>query len=237
MTISVSRGGIEIGEWPKEEVVRRYKSGDLSAADFYWHEGMEDWEPLRSLIKPPQPNAPTAIPVAQGVQAEESLSESDEEVSNTDEYFDMPVKVKVSLADRIAYGLPQLKIGRIAFLGWMAAWLVLFVAWNLLFNYAEADDSNFAFKLYMEVFLVALPSCVSYLFILALRLRSMGYPGWYALIGLMPLFNVLLILACLFMRPREKLKISRWKTAFMAFLAVWSVASVYFSWLVYNHEH
>jgi hypothetical protein len=53
--ISISRDGVEIGEWTEEEVRSLYKDGELIATDCYWKEGMSEWKELGTFIKPPLP--------------------------------------------------------------------------------------------------------------------------------------------------------------------------------------
>ncbi len=55
MNISISRNGVEIGEWTEDEVRALYKDGRLVATDHYWREGMSAWAILTGLIKPPPP--------------------------------------------------------------------------------------------------------------------------------------------------------------------------------------
>jgi hypothetical protein len=64
MKISISRDGVEIGEWTEEEVRVFYSEGRLAAKDHYWKEGMTEWAPLAGFIKPPPPfPVPHAIAV------------------------------------------------------------------------------------------------------------------------------------------------------------------------------
>lgn len=58
MNISISRDGVEIGEWTEEEVRALYKDGRLVATDFYWREGMSAWKELQTFVKPPPPAPP-----------------------------------------------------------------------------------------------------------------------------------------------------------------------------------
>jgi len=55
MKISISRDGVEIGEWPENDVRTFYREGSLLGTDYYWREGMEEWKPLLDLVKPPPP--------------------------------------------------------------------------------------------------------------------------------------------------------------------------------------
>ena len=55
MTISISRDGLEIGEWPENEIREFYHEGRLVDTDLFWKEGMTEWAPLSQLIRPPPP--------------------------------------------------------------------------------------------------------------------------------------------------------------------------------------
>ena len=52
MNISICRNGVEIGEWPEEQVHALYKEGQLQPTDFYWKEGMTEWVELFTMMKP-----------------------------------------------------------------------------------------------------------------------------------------------------------------------------------------
>jgi hypothetical protein len=60
MLISIARGDQEIGEWPEEQVRAFYRDGQLLGTDYYWHEGMMAWQPLRDLMKPALPSVSAA---------------------------------------------------------------------------------------------------------------------------------------------------------------------------------
>jgi hypothetical protein len=57
MTVSISRDGVELGEWPEEEIRLYFKEGRLLPTDHYWKEGMTEWSTLDKFIKPPPPAA------------------------------------------------------------------------------------------------------------------------------------------------------------------------------------
>jgi hypothetical protein len=59
--ISIVRDGAEIGDWPEDQVRDHFQNGQLVSTDLYWHEGMAEWKPLRDLVKPPLPAAPSAL--------------------------------------------------------------------------------------------------------------------------------------------------------------------------------
>ena len=75
MQIYIAREGVEIGEWPREQVNELARAGELQPSDHYWHEGMVDWLTLGELLGPedwkPLPPVPfyrhrLAVPVAIG---------------------------------------------------------------------------------------------------------------------------------------------------------------------------
>jgi hypothetical protein len=55
MNVSISRDGVELGEWSEEQVRASYKEGHLLPTDHYWKEGMTEWAELSKMIKPPPP--------------------------------------------------------------------------------------------------------------------------------------------------------------------------------------
>jgi type II secretion system protein G len=57
MNLSISRDGVEIGEWTEEEVRTLYSQGQLLPTDYYWKEGMAEWKELGTILKPPPPPA------------------------------------------------------------------------------------------------------------------------------------------------------------------------------------
>ena len=63
MNLSISRDGVEIGEWMDEDVRVLYSEGQLLPTDYYWTEGMAEWKELRTLIKPPPPQS-AVVPFA-----------------------------------------------------------------------------------------------------------------------------------------------------------------------------
>ena len=72
MLISIARDGQEIGEWTDDQVRALSQDGQLLGTDYYWHEGMPAWLPLRSLLKPTPPaegagggSAPPGVPPVQ----------------------------------------------------------------------------------------------------------------------------------------------------------------------------
>jgi GYF domain 2 len=62
MNLSISRDGVEIGEWTEEQVRAFYKDGQLLPTDHYWREGMTEWAELSRMIKPPPPSAIKSLP-------------------------------------------------------------------------------------------------------------------------------------------------------------------------------
>lgn len=49
LQVRVSRDGKEIGTYAAQEAIRLLLNGTLRETDFYWHEGMTDWAPLKQL--------------------------------------------------------------------------------------------------------------------------------------------------------------------------------------------
>jgi GYF domain 2 len=62
MNISISRDGVEIGEWTEEKVHSLFKEGQLLPTDYYWRVGMTEWAELSKMI-PPSPPAVVSRPV------------------------------------------------------------------------------------------------------------------------------------------------------------------------------
>jgi hypothetical protein len=62
VNISISRDGVEIGDWTEEEVRTFFNEGRLVGTDYYWREGMSEWCVLTTLIKPPPPFPPPPFP-------------------------------------------------------------------------------------------------------------------------------------------------------------------------------
>jgi len=59
MNISISRDGVEIGQWTEQEVQTLLDEGKLLPTDYYWAQGMIEWQEIEPSIKPPPP-APMA---------------------------------------------------------------------------------------------------------------------------------------------------------------------------------
>ena len=58
MNISICRDGVEIGEWSEEEIQTLLDEGKLLPTDYYWTQGMTEWQQIATSIKPPPPAAP-----------------------------------------------------------------------------------------------------------------------------------------------------------------------------------
>ena len=43
MIIAFARRGLEIGQFPEDEVPALVSSGQILPSDDYWHEGLDDW--------------------------------------------------------------------------------------------------------------------------------------------------------------------------------------------------
>ena len=68
MNISISRDGVEIGEWTEEDVRTFYHEGRLVGSDLYWTEGMSAWANLSELInRRAPPPFPESAPPPPGI--------------------------------------------------------------------------------------------------------------------------------------------------------------------------
>lgn len=52
LLVKISRGGKEIGTFEAREAIRLLREKQLNETDFYWHQGMDKWEPLARLVLP-----------------------------------------------------------------------------------------------------------------------------------------------------------------------------------------
>jgi uncharacterized RDD family membrane protein YckC len=68
MFYHVAKNGAQLGPWSESEITGRLASGELSANDLCWTEGMADWQPLgtrfQSPVATPAPSAATINPYA-----------------------------------------------------------------------------------------------------------------------------------------------------------------------------
>lgn len=48
----IYRDAVRLGEWSQEEVRALYNEGLLYLSDYYWRQGMKEWERLQILLKP-----------------------------------------------------------------------------------------------------------------------------------------------------------------------------------------
>jgi hypothetical protein len=55
MSIKINRDGVELGQWPENEIREFYAEGRLVDSDLFWREGMSTWEPLSRFVRPPPP--------------------------------------------------------------------------------------------------------------------------------------------------------------------------------------
>ncbi len=60
--ISVARDGEVIGEFDRETLAERAQSGDLRGDDWFWREGMTDWQLLSQILGPDDFAKPEPIP-------------------------------------------------------------------------------------------------------------------------------------------------------------------------------
>ncbi|MEP6603453.1 MAG: DUF4339 domain-containing protein [Spartobacteria bacterium] len=65
MDVYIVRDAVEIGHFPRADIEKLARTGELQATDYYWHEGMEGWLPLPDLLGAdawnPIPETPAAI--------------------------------------------------------------------------------------------------------------------------------------------------------------------------------
>ncbi len=73
VNIFIARDGAEIGEYPREELARRARAGELRPSDFYWYDGMETWQPLADLLGDKAWDARPSVP-SEPVPASEPAS-------------------------------------------------------------------------------------------------------------------------------------------------------------------
>ena len=50
--LKVARGGVEIGEYGREELDELAHTGRVLRTDHYWREGMEEWQPVGDILNP-----------------------------------------------------------------------------------------------------------------------------------------------------------------------------------------
>jgi hypothetical protein len=75
LLVKISRDGQEIGTYEAKEAVRLLLYGTLKETDFYWHEGMTEWEPLPKL----------RVSEARRVLAEQSHQAKQEEIRRAEQ--------------------------------------------------------------------------------------------------------------------------------------------------------
>lgn len=80
----ISRDGNEIGTYEAHEAVRLLVSGVLKETDFYWHEGMVEWEPLPKL----------RLSESKRILAERSHQAKQEEIRKAEQLADQKAKAK-----------------------------------------------------------------------------------------------------------------------------------------------
>ena len=176
MNISISRDGIEIGEWTEEQVHSLYKEGELIATDHYWKEGMSEWKELGNFIKPPPPPSRKATPLIPSLSdmVVESTSPASPPVT--------PHPVTAPTPDQKYPG-----IGRIFFLCLTCTIVIIGSFIKVATNASSAGTFN---PIDVGVFLVLLAPIKA-------RLTNMGYSGWYALLYFVPLVGGILFCCCL----------------------------------------
>jgi hypothetical protein len=65
MNYHVAKNGAQLGQMSEEEITGRLATGELSAGDLCWTDGMAEWQPLgskfRSPVFAPPPSAAASI--------------------------------------------------------------------------------------------------------------------------------------------------------------------------------
>lgn len=217
--ISISRDGIEIGEWTETEVRGFYQEGRLVDTDCYWTEGMTQWTPLSRLIRPPPP-FPSTSPKepASSVPAEDlpvaphpfvkRLAMLPKESASTVPSEELPVDLSsveslqvASLSvtplsetrTRLSTTIPDHPeypgIGRILFLFLN----VLIIAVAIIIKNAKNVPMSH---------LSPIDICMSLALMgpIAARLINIGYSGWYCLLSLIPIVGFFVNIFC-YLKP------------------------------------
>lgn len=104
MNISISRDGVEIGEWPESVVRTLYLEGSLLGTDYFWREGMEEWKPLLSLVK----SSPTTSKDAYSLTPPSSPNEPEAETTPA---IKSPIRLNPTLVQ--AMGLLAALVGMV----------------------------------------------------------------------------------------------------------------------------
>jgi hypothetical protein len=110
MNISISRDGVEIGEWTEEKVRSLYSEGELKATDHYWKEGMSEWKELGTFIKPPPPpsrKATARIPSLSDIELEYSSPDIAPAASLPACPPPIPEQINLSTPEQISPGRKQ----------------------------------------------------------------------------------------------------------------------------------
>jgi uncharacterized membrane protein YhaH (DUF805 family) len=154
MNLSIARDGAEIGTWPKKEVEALYQAGTLYSSDYFWCEGMLDWQPLLALVKPNPPSATTMVselvpesdlvlasePEEQSPPETEVLAEpprryvlpagiklGDDNIGKTEGIDDCRQELsKNAAAKKPSFLLPNGRIGRMRFFALYLVYLLIF---------------------------------------------------------------------------------------------------------------
>ncbi len=67
-SIYVHREGQQLGPWSEETVRLRLNAGEINGSDLAWHEGLEGWRELSSILGLAQP--PPLPPPAESIEAD-----------------------------------------------------------------------------------------------------------------------------------------------------------------------
>jgi hypothetical protein len=98
----IAREGEEIGDWPRAELNRLARAGELRPTDYYWTEGMENWRQLSDLLPeelwdaPAESAAPAARPSIKPTQKPQVADDVDQAQEKTS---DVPTVSGASMAE------------------------------------------------------------------------------------------------------------------------------------------
>jgi hypothetical protein len=199
MNISISRDGTEIGEWTEDEVRAFFAEGRLVATDFYWKEGMAEWQPLNTFIKPPPPfpklvTSPATVDIAPS-QNSQYLTVSSLSIQNPPSSPVVAVNVKAEGLNRLQYAG--------AIIGWWAAYFLIYLLFS--YNYkGQVPDSDSGALTGFGIIVI--------LVLCAYRLKNIGVKTWFWVFMLIPIANIFIFLLCLFASPNSGKKTSFAKT-------------------------
>jgi hypothetical protein len=179
MKVSISREGAEIGEWPSDMVKAMYEARILLDTDHYWKPGMEHWEPLWQIGKPPVPAKQTAAHVEREktIRLRKVLADCQEE-------SDIPALTRTTGIGRLTYlGITMVQVG-IGLVLTLVIWpqvgpdmRMAVTAWTILLNLAIALIATYW------------------------RLKNANISTWWCVAIPLPVLGWMVMLYCLIARP------------------------------------